>query len=114
VLSKAPGIKLDVLDPLGSQGMMRFNHVAKPTDNAMVRRAIMQAIKQQVQFYDEFQMLDLLITDAGVAPTEGAVSSSPPESSARRKRFSASPVEKGSSPISGAHMVLWVIPCRAG
>ncbi|MCZ7657484.1 MAG: ABC transporter substrate-binding protein [Xanthobacteraceae bacterium] len=47
VLAKAPGIKLDVLDPLGSQGMMRFNHVAKPTDNALVRRAVIQAIKQQ-------------------------------------------------------------------
>src|SRR5262249_52043102 len=33
--------------PLGSQGMMRFNHLVKPTDNALVRRAIIQAVNQR-------------------------------------------------------------------
>lgn len=47
ILAKAPGVKIEVLDPIGAQGMMRFNHLAKPTDNVLVRRAIMQAISQR-------------------------------------------------------------------
>jgi len=46
VLAKAPGVKIEVLDPLGSQGMMRFNHLVSPTNNPMVRRAIQRAISQ--------------------------------------------------------------------
>jgi len=47
VLAKAPGVKIETLDPIGSQGMMRFNHMAAPTNNPLVRRAIMRAISQQ-------------------------------------------------------------------
>jgi peptide/nickel transport system substrate-binding protein len=47
LLAKAPGVKIDVLDPIGSQGMMRLNHLAAPTNNIMVRRAIEQAINQK-------------------------------------------------------------------
>jgi peptide/nickel transport system substrate-binding protein len=47
LLARAPGVKIEVLDPLGSQGMMRFNHIAAPTNNPMVRRAIMRAVDQK-------------------------------------------------------------------
>jgi peptide/nickel transport system substrate-binding protein len=47
MLAKAPGVKIEVLDPIGSQGMMRFNHLVAPTNNLMVRRAIEQAISQK-------------------------------------------------------------------
>jgi peptide/nickel transport system substrate-binding protein len=47
ILAKAPGVKVEVLDPIGSQGMMRFNHLVAPTNNMMVRRAIEQAIDQK-------------------------------------------------------------------
>jgi peptide/nickel transport system substrate-binding protein len=47
VLAKAPGVKIETLDPIGSQGMMRFNHMVAPTNNPLVRRAIMRAISQK-------------------------------------------------------------------
>jgi peptide/nickel transport system substrate-binding protein len=47
VLAKAPGVKIETLDPIGSQGMMRFNHLVAPTNNPLVRRAIMRAISQK-------------------------------------------------------------------
>ena len=31
ILAKAPGVKIETLDPIGSQGMMRFNHLVAPT-----------------------------------------------------------------------------------
>ncbi len=47
VLAKAPGVKIETLDPIGSQGMMRFNHLVAPTNNPLIRRAVMRAVKQQ-------------------------------------------------------------------
>ena len=47
MLAKAPGVKIETLDPIGSQGMMRFNHLVAPTNNPLVRRAIMRAISQK-------------------------------------------------------------------
>ena len=47
VLAKAPGVKIEVLDPIGSQGMVRFNHLVAPTNNVLVRRAIMRAVSQK-------------------------------------------------------------------
>ena len=47
ILAKAPGVKIETLDPIGSQGMMRFNHLVAPTDNPLVRRAIMRAVSQK-------------------------------------------------------------------
>ena len=47
ILAKAPGVKIETLDPIGSQGMMRFNHLVAPTNNPLVRRAIMRAINQK-------------------------------------------------------------------
>ena len=40
ILAKAPGVKIETLDPIGSQGMMRFNHLLAPTNNPLARRAI--------------------------------------------------------------------------
>jgi peptide/nickel transport system substrate-binding protein len=47
ILAKAPGVKIETLDPIGSQGMMRFNHLVTPTNNPLVRRAIMRAVSQK-------------------------------------------------------------------
>ena len=47
ILAKAPGVKIETLDPIGSQGMMRFNHLVAPTNNMLVRRAIMRATSQK-------------------------------------------------------------------
>ena len=47
VLAAAPGVKIDVLDPIGNQGMMRFNHLVAPTNNPLVRRAIIRAVNQR-------------------------------------------------------------------
>jgi peptide/nickel transport system substrate-binding protein len=47
ILGRAPGVKIEVLDPIGSQGMMRFNHMVAPTNNMLVRRAINRALNQK-------------------------------------------------------------------
>jgi peptide/nickel transport system substrate-binding protein len=47
LLKRAPGVKIDILDPIGSQGMMRFNSAVAPTNNPLVRRAIMRAVNQK-------------------------------------------------------------------
>jgi peptide/nickel transport system substrate-binding protein len=47
IIAKSPNVKIEVLDPIGSQGMMRFNHLVAPTNNAMVRRALMRALNQK-------------------------------------------------------------------
>ncbi len=49
VLKKAPNVKIENLDPTGNMGWARFNHLVAPTNNPMVRQAIMKACKQ-----DEF------------------------------------------------------------
>ena len=44
ILAQDPNINVEVLDPLGNQGMLRFNHLLPPFDNPMVRRAVLQAM----------------------------------------------------------------------
>ncbi len=46
VVSRVPGVKLGNFNPLGNVGMGRFNHLAAPTNNPGVRRAIAMAINQ--------------------------------------------------------------------
>jgi peptide/nickel transport system substrate-binding protein len=47
VLKRAPGVKVENLDPTGNMGWARFNHMVAPTNNPLVRRAIMKAISQE-------------------------------------------------------------------
>ena len=47
VLSKAAGVKVEMLDPLGSQGMLRMNHLHPPFDNLKARQAVLKLINQQ-------------------------------------------------------------------
>ncbi|HSP26795.1 MAG TPA: ABC transporter substrate-binding protein [Saliniramus sp.] len=47
VVSQMPGIKVEVLDPVGNMGWGRFNHKVAPTDNPLIRRAVMKAISQE-------------------------------------------------------------------
>jgi peptide/nickel transport system substrate-binding protein len=46
VVSRVPGVKLLNRNPLGNTAMGRFNHLAAPTNNPGVRRAINVAINQ--------------------------------------------------------------------
>ncbi len=47
LIGQTPGITVEVLDPLGSQGMLRFNHLLKPFDKAEIRRAVIAAVNQE-------------------------------------------------------------------
>ena len=47
IVAQTPGITVEVLDPLGSQGMLRFNHLLKPFDKAEIRRAVIAAVEQE-------------------------------------------------------------------
>jgi peptide/nickel transport system substrate-binding protein len=46
VLKRNRNLKLEVLDPYGAIGVLRFNHIQPPFDNLAIRRAILGAIKQ--------------------------------------------------------------------
>ncbi len=45
-LSKNRDIKVELIDPLGSIAMLRFNHLHPPFDNPKVRQAVMMAVNQ--------------------------------------------------------------------
>src|SRR3546814_4409478 len=47
LIGQSPGVTVEVLDPLGSQGMLRFNHLLKPFDKAEIRRAVITAVDQE-------------------------------------------------------------------
>ncbi len=47
VVEKAPGVKVENLDPLGSMGWGRFNHLVAPSNNPLIRRAAMKAVNQE-------------------------------------------------------------------
>lgn len=47
ILKQAPGVKVDQLDPLGSQGMLRMNHLQPPFDNPKIRQAVLHLIDQK-------------------------------------------------------------------
>lgn len=46
LLRKAPGIKVEVLDPLGALGVVAVNHTQPPFDNPKLLQAILPAINQ--------------------------------------------------------------------
>lgn len=46
-LKKTDGITVKVIDPLGSQGWMRLNHLLPPFDNVVVRRAVQWMVDQE-------------------------------------------------------------------
>ncbi|MDN3565860.1 ABC transporter substrate-binding protein [Paeniroseomonas aquatica] len=46
-LQRGRGIKVEVLDPTGAIGMLRFNHLHPPFDNPAIRRAVLGAISQE-------------------------------------------------------------------
>jgi peptide/nickel transport system substrate-binding protein len=47
VVRQAPGVKVENLDPVGNMGWGRFNHLVAPSNNPLVRRAAMKAVKQE-------------------------------------------------------------------
>jgi peptide/nickel transport system substrate-binding protein len=46
-LKKAPGIKIEVLDPLGALGVIGVNHTQPPFDNPKLLKALLPALNQQ-------------------------------------------------------------------
>jgi peptide/nickel transport system substrate-binding protein len=46
VLKRNRNLNVEVLDPYGAIGVLRFNHIQPPFDNPAIRRAILRAIKQ--------------------------------------------------------------------
>ena len=47
VVAKNKDIKVENIDPLGSIGMMRFNHLHPPFNNAKMRQAVLAVVDQQ-------------------------------------------------------------------
>jgi len=47
LLAANRNVKLDVIDPFGSAGVLRFNFLQGPTSNVLVRRAALAAISQR-------------------------------------------------------------------
>jgi peptide/nickel transport system substrate-binding protein len=47
LLEAAPGVVVEVNDPLGNIGFARFNHLLPPFDDVEVRRAALMAMKQE-------------------------------------------------------------------
>jgi peptide/nickel transport system substrate-binding protein len=47
VLSKNRDIKIENTDPLGSTGMIRFNHLQPPFNNQKLRQALLHVVNQQ-------------------------------------------------------------------
>jgi peptide/nickel transport system substrate-binding protein len=47
IVEQTPGVKVENLDPLGNQGMLRMNHLHPPLDNQKIRRAVAYAIDQE-------------------------------------------------------------------
>ncbi|MFN4090003.1 MAG: ABC transporter substrate-binding protein [Alphaproteobacteria bacterium] len=46
ILQQAAGVKVERLDPLGSQGMLRMNHLHPPFDNVKARQAVLLSMDQ--------------------------------------------------------------------
>jgi peptide/nickel transport system substrate-binding protein len=47
VLRSTPGVKVEMLSPLGSAGIMRLNHLHPPFDNPAIRRAMLHLVNQK-------------------------------------------------------------------
>jgi peptide/nickel transport system substrate-binding protein len=47
ILAKDKGVTLKILDPFGTIGMLRFNHLHPPFNDARIRRAALHAIDQK-------------------------------------------------------------------
>lgn len=47
LLAETKGVKLDLIDPFGSAGVIRFNFLQAPTSNVLLRRAALAAISQR-------------------------------------------------------------------
>ena len=47
ILDASPDITVEVNDPLGNIGFMRFNHLLPPFDNLAIRRAAIMSVKQE-------------------------------------------------------------------
>jgi peptide/nickel transport system substrate-binding protein len=47
MLRQSPGVKVEVFDPLGSLGVLAFNHLYPPFDNPKLLRALLPAVDQK-------------------------------------------------------------------
>jgi peptide/nickel transport system substrate-binding protein len=63
MLAADPGITVETVDPLGTQGVVRFNTLHPPFDNKLARQALLNAVQQSdymysiigdAQYFEEF------------------------------------------------------------
>lgn len=47
VLANSPDVVIDVTNPIGNIGFMRFNHLHPPFNNVEIRRAVLMSIRQE-------------------------------------------------------------------
>ena len=47
IMEQSPGVKIETLDPLGNQGMLRMNWLHPPFDNVKARQAMLYLINQE-------------------------------------------------------------------
>jgi len=47
VLQQSPDVTVATIDPIGSQGVIRFNHLQPPFDNIKLRQAVLAAVNQE-------------------------------------------------------------------
>src|SRR3546814_18611735 len=80
ILKQADGVGVETLDPLGNQGMLRFNHLHPPFDKLPLRQAVahlfdpeafLQAGIGDPAFWDE--CYSYFACNAPVGPEAGAV-----------------------------------------
>lgn len=51
MIQSDPTITVETVDPLGTQGVVRFNFLHPPFDNKLIRQAVMHAVSQQDYMY---------------------------------------------------------------
>jgi len=51
MLAADPGIAVETVDPLGTQGVVRFNTLHPPFDNKLARQAVLHAVQQSDYMY---------------------------------------------------------------
>src|SRR5690606_37822907 len=51
MIESDPSITVEIVDPLGTQGVIRFNFLHPPFDNKLIRQAAMHAVSQEDYMY---------------------------------------------------------------
>jgi len=90
ILKGNPDVTVEVLDPLGNQGMLRMNHLHPPFDNPAIRRAVLASIDQE-----EYMLAAVGVPDYYRVCHSYYPCGSPLESTAGTTLISNGSIEKG-------------------